>query len=68
MKTRKFCPVGNILPGVNLVIMDKDQKVQPVGASGEVIITYLIMAALYVPIRTPLVSSINSTNILYFVL
>ncbi|XP_052077190.1 uncharacterized protein LOC127715191 [Mytilus californianus] len=38
LKTRKFCPVGNILPGVNLVIMDKDQKVQPVGASGEIFV------------------------------
>ncbi|XP_076070735.1 uncharacterized protein LOC143042341 [Mytilus galloprovincialis] len=38
LKTRKFCPVGNILPGVNLVIMDKDQKIQPVGASGEIFV------------------------------
>ena len=33
---RKFCPVGKLLPGVYVAIMDDDLKPLPVGVSGEV--------------------------------
>ncbi|KAJ8297813.1 hypothetical protein KUTeg_024344 [Tegillarca granosa] len=38
LSSRKFCPVGPLLPGVKVVILGPDNKPQPVGASGEVII------------------------------
>ena len=34
---RKFCPVGKLLPGVYVAIMDENLKPLPVGLSGEVI-------------------------------
>ncbi|KAL4230934.1 hypothetical protein ACF0H5_011308 [Mactra antiquata] len=34
--TRKFCPVGKVIPGVHIVIVDSDMKQQPVGSSGEI--------------------------------
>lgn len=33
---KKFCPVGALLPGVHVIIMDEDMNVQPIGAPGEV--------------------------------
>ncbi|KAK3605427.1 hypothetical protein CHS0354_007509 [Potamilus streckersoni] len=36
LKTRKFCPVGKIIPGCKVVILDEFFNVQPVGASGEI--------------------------------
>lgn len=33
---RKFCPVGKLLPGVYVAIMDDDLKPLPVALSGEV--------------------------------
>lgn len=33
---RKFCPVGKLLPGVTVLIMNSDLEPQPVGVSGEV--------------------------------
>ncbi|XP_066999059.2 uncharacterized protein [Anabrus simplex] len=33
---RKFCPVGKLLPGVHIIILDDDQNIQPVGAPGEI--------------------------------
>lgn len=38
LKTRKLCPFGRILPGVNLVILGKNNKVKPVGTSGEIFV------------------------------
>ena len=34
--SRKFCPVGTLLPGVKVVILNKEHQRQPVGVSGEV--------------------------------
>lgn len=34
--TRKFCPVGKVIPGVKIVITDSNLKPQPVGSSGEI--------------------------------
>ena len=36
LTSRKFCPVGRVIPGVQIVILDEDMKPQPVGSSGEV--------------------------------
>ena len=36
LTSRKFCPVGRVIPGVQIVILDEDLKPQPVGGSGEV--------------------------------
>ena len=36
IKSVKFCPVGKVLPGVHVVILDDDLKPQPVGVPGEV--------------------------------
>jgi hypothetical protein len=33
---RKFCPVGKLLPGVHVLVMDDEMNVEPVGVSGEV--------------------------------
>jgi hypothetical protein len=33
---RKFCPVGKLLPGVQIVVMDAEMNVEPVGVRGEV--------------------------------
>ncbi|XP_052075872.1 tyrocidine synthase 1-like [Mytilus californianus] len=33
---RRFCPVGSILPGVDLVLIDKDNKIQSTGGRGEI--------------------------------
>lgn len=33
---RKFCPVGKLLPGVYVAIMDENLQPLPVGLSGEV--------------------------------
>jgi acyl-coenzyme A synthetase/AMP-(fatty) acid ligase len=35
---RKFCPVGKLLPGVQIVIMDAEMNAEPVGVRGEVCI------------------------------
>lgn len=35
---RKFCPVGKLLPGVYVAIMDDDLKPLPVGVSGEIFV------------------------------
>nr|CAD7594039.1 unnamed protein product [Timema genevievae] len=35
-ETRKFCPVGQLLPMVNIVVMDDEMTVKPVGAPGEI--------------------------------
>ncbi|XP_048589183.1 glycine betaine reductase ATRR isoform X2 [Nematostella vectensis] len=35
---RKFCPVGKLLPGVQIVIMDKKMKPLPVGLPGEIFV------------------------------
>nr|CAD7396297.1 unnamed protein product [Timema poppensis] len=35
-ETRKFCPVGQLLPMVHIVIMDDEMTVKPVGAPGEI--------------------------------
>ena len=31
-----FCPVGKLLPGVQVVVMDDNMTVQPTGVRGEV--------------------------------
>ena len=36
MMSRKFCPVGHILKGVEIIILDDEGNQQPVGKSGEV--------------------------------
>ncbi|KAJ9589457.1 hypothetical protein L9F63_017318 [Diploptera punctata] len=33
---RKFCPVGKLIPGVHIVVMDQDLNVKPIGVKGEV--------------------------------
>jgi acyl-coenzyme A synthetase/AMP-(fatty) acid ligase len=33
---RKFCPVGKLLPGVHVLVMDDKLNVEPVGVMGEV--------------------------------
>nr|CAD7260469.1 unnamed protein product [Timema shepardi] len=35
-ETRKFCPVGQLLPMIHIVIMDDEMTVKPVGAPGEI--------------------------------
>jgi len=35
----KFCPVGKLLPGVQVVVMDDNMTVQPTGVRGEVHVT-----------------------------
>ena len=35
-QSKKFCPVGQLLPGVSVVIMDNGLRSQPVGVPGEV--------------------------------
>ena len=34
---RKFCPVGKLLPGVHIVVMDEEFNVKPIGVKGEVL-------------------------------
>ena len=36
MKSKKFCPVGKLLPGVQVVILNETLEPQPLGVSGEV--------------------------------
>jgi acyl-coenzyme A synthetase/AMP-(fatty) acid ligase len=36
VEPRKFCPVGKLLPGVQIVVMDDNMAVQPIGVKGEV--------------------------------
>jgi acyl-coenzyme A synthetase/AMP-(fatty) acid ligase len=36
--SRKFCPVGKLLPGVHIIVMDAEMNVEPVGVRGEVCI------------------------------
>ena len=36
MKSKKFCPVGKLLPGVQVVVLNDKLELQPVGVSGEV--------------------------------
>ncbi|KAK6976349.1 linear gramicidin synthase subunit D [Biomphalaria glabrata] len=36
---RKFCPVGHIMEGVEIIILNQDNKVQPVGMSGEIYVS-----------------------------
>ncbi|KAK3100605.1 hypothetical protein FSP39_022476 [Pinctada imbricata] len=36
LSSRKFCPVGRLLPGVHVVILNEESASQPVGASGEI--------------------------------
>jgi hypothetical protein len=33
---RKFCPVGKLLPGVHVLVMDDEMNVEPIGVRGEV--------------------------------
>ncbi|XP_071786315.1 uncharacterized protein [Asterias amurensis] len=35
-KTQKFCPVGKLLPGMHVIILNDDMEVQPVGSPGEI--------------------------------
>ncbi|XP_046369445.2 glycine betaine reductase ATRR-like isoform X1 [Haliotis rufescens] len=39
MMSRKFCPVGKLLPGVHVAILNEDQQVQPVGMPGEIFVS-----------------------------
>ncbi|GFN85017.1 linear gramicidin synthase subunit d-like isoform x1 [Plakobranchus ocellatus] len=39
LMSRKFCPVGQVMKGVEIIIMDKDQNPQPVGKSGEIYVS-----------------------------
>ncbi|KAH9494553.1 hypothetical protein Btru_019837 [Bulinus truncatus] len=39
LMTRKFCPVGHIMEGVEIIILNKENKVQPVGMSGEIYVS-----------------------------
>ncbi len=45
LSNRKFCPVGKLLPGVSVVIMDTEDpdnlKMQPVGVPGEVYVRFM---------------------------
>ena len=36
IKEQKFCPVGKLLPGVSVVIMNDELEPQPMGVAGEV--------------------------------
>ncbi len=36
VKNTKFCPVGKLLPGVQIVVLDDNLQPQPVGVPGEV--------------------------------
>jgi len=36
LTSRKFCPVGRLLPGVKVYIMGEDMTPKPVGVAGEV--------------------------------
>nr|KAG5705468.1 hypothetical protein BaRGS_004595 [Batillaria attramentaria] len=36
MSSRKFCPVGKVLPGVHVVIIGEEGRPLPVGVSGEI--------------------------------
>lgn len=36
MKSCKFCPVGKLIPGIHVVVMDDQLNVKPVGVHGEV--------------------------------
>ena len=42
LKNQKFCPVGKLLPGVSVVIVDEAMQPQPVGIPGEVCFCFLI--------------------------
>ena len=33
---KKFCPIGQVLPGVHVIILNDQLELQPVGKSGEV--------------------------------
>ncbi|BFZ14993.1 hypothetical protein BsWGS_18032 [Bradybaena similaris] len=46
--SRKFCPVGRIMKGVEVIILDKDGKSQPVGMSGEIFISGPALARGYI--------------------
>ncbi|XP_046580237.1 linear gramicidin synthase subunit D-like [Haliotis rubra] len=37
--SRKFCPVGKLLPGVRVAILNEDQQIQPVGMPGEIFVS-----------------------------
>ncbi|CAL1531382.1 unnamed protein product [Lymnaea stagnalis] len=39
LMSRKFCPVGHIMEGVEITILNKEGKVQPVGMSGEIYVS-----------------------------
>uniref|UniRef100_A0A1I8I4I0 Fatty acid synthase n=2 Tax=Macrostomum lignano TaxID=282301 RepID=A0A1I8I4I0_9PLAT len=45
---RKFCPVGWLLPGVQVVILDEALNPQPVGAAGEIYVAGPTLAKGYV--------------------
>jgi hypothetical protein len=36
VKSRKFCPVGKLLPGMCVLVMDDQLNVNPVGVRGQV--------------------------------
>lgn len=36
LQNKKFCPVGKLLPGVKVVILNDDLEAQPRGVAGEV--------------------------------
>ena len=36
LQNRKFCPVGKLLPGVGVVILNDQLQAQPLGVAGEV--------------------------------
>ena len=44
LRNRKFCPVGKLLPGVAVVIMNDELQPQPVGVAGEVSTLYRIVS------------------------
>ncbi|XP_059147349.1 uncharacterized protein LOC131935076 [Physella acuta] len=39
LMARKFCPVGHIMEGAEITILNKEGKVQPVGMSGEIYVS-----------------------------
>ncbi|XP_035825631.1 linear gramicidin synthase subunit D [Aplysia californica] len=48
LMSRKFSPVGRIIKGVGITILDKDGKVQPVGRSGEIYVSGPTLARGYI--------------------
>ncbi|RUS78344.1 hypothetical protein EGW08_013895 [Elysia chlorotica] len=48
LMSRKFCPVGHILEGVKIIILDNEGNQQPVGMSGEIYVGGPTLAIGYV--------------------